>query len=360
KYTAAQIAEHFDSIGGTLALNSQQNTSFLQCSVLSSDFDTSFDYIHQVLAEPTFPAEEFEKVRSIRTNRVAARQANPQPEIMDFFAKQLPATSAYSRTALGTVETLAKITAADCRRFHQTNFVPQNMVLAVFGDIDVDTTLAKIEATFGKSKRGADIAWPDFPAHSKLPADLARHLKNQKENTGMVLIAYPTISIHDEKTRSALEMLDAVLTGGGGAGGRLHEELRGATLVYYVFGMQMIGPAPGYFVFLAQTRPENVSEVRSRIQVNLDKILREGIPAGEFALAKQKLLASHAMKNTTPSEQAFQSSIDELYGLGFDHDRSFPKRLEPVTADDVVDVVKKYFQQGVIVTSSPNVSPSAK
>jgi zinc protease len=360
KYTAAQIAEHFDSVGGTLALNSQQNTSFLQCSVLSSDFDVSFDYIHQVLAEPTFPADEFEKVRAIRTNRVAARQANPQTEIMDFFARQLPATSAYSRTALGTVETLAKLTAADCRRFHQTSFVPQNMVLAVFGDIDVEATLAKIEASFGKIKRGADVAWPDFSAHPKLPADLARHLKNQKENTGMVLIAYPTISIHDAKTRSALEMLDAVLTGGGGAGGRLHEELRGATLVYYVFGMQMIGPAPGYFVFLAQTRPENVSEVRSRIQANLDKIRREGIPAEEFALAKQKLLASHAMKNTTPSEQAFQSSIDELYGLGFDHDRSFPKRLEPVTADDVVDVVKKYFQQGVVVTSSPNASPSAK
>lgn len=360
KYTAEQIAEHFDSIGGSLSMNSQQNTSFLQSAVLSSDFEASLDYVHQVLAEPTFPAHEFEKVRQIRVNRVAARQANPQTEIMDFWAKQLPASSVYSRTALGTVETLGQLTVADCRRFHQTYFVPQNMVLAVFGDIDVDATLAKLEANFGRIKRGADIAWPEFRGQPPLASDLVRHLQNQKANTGMVLIAYPTIDVHDEKTRATLEMLDAVLTGGGGAGGRLFEELRGATLVYYVFGMQMIGPAPGYFVFLAQTRPENIREVTQRIHVNLDKIRREGIPADEFSLAKQKLLASHAMKNTTPSEQAFQSSIDELYGLGFDHDRSFPARLEKVTADDVVEVVKKYFQHSVVVSSSPEPSPDGK
>jgi zinc protease len=140
----------------------------------------------------------------------------------------------------------------------------------------------------------------------------------------------------------------------------LHEELRGEQLVYYVFGIQMTGFAPGYFTFLAQTRPESVPQVVARIRKNIDQIRKEGIPADEFEKAKAKLVIAHALKNTTPSERAFQTSIDELYGLGFDYDKGYADRIGKVTADDVVSVVKKFFDHGVTVTSSPEPAPDLK
>src|SRR5262249_7677912 len=97
---------------------------------------------------------------------------------------------------------------------------------------------------------------------SPLSSDLAKHLQHQKQNTAMVLIAYPSVGVRDERTRSALDVLDALLTGGGAAGGRLHEELRGEQLVYYVFGMQVSGFVPGYFAFLAHDPPRRGDTVR--------------------------------------------------------------------------------------------------
>ena len=88
----------------------------------------------------------------------------------------------------------------------------------------------------------------------------------------MVLIAFPTVAVRDERTRAVLDVLDGLLTGGGSAGGRLHEELREQRLVYYVFGIQVSGFAPGYFVFLAQTSPEDMPEVIGRIRAAVDKI----------------------------------------------------------------------------------------
>ena len=143
-----------------------------------------------------------------------------------------------------------------------------------------------------------------------------------------------------------------MLTGGGAAGGRLHEELRDEQLVYYVFGKQMTGFAPGYFVFLAQTRPESLPQVVARIRAGIDKIQSDGIPEDEFEKAKAKLVVSHAMRNTTPAERAFEASLDELYGLGFDFEQSYAERIGRVKTDDVVAVVKKYFAHGVVVTSS--------
>jgi zinc protease len=353
KYSAEEIAEYFDSIGGTLGLSSATNTSFLQAAVLKDDAAESLRYVCQVLFEPTFPEDEFAKVREIRLGRIAARKAEPRAEIMDFWARQLPPASPYSRTSLGLAATVEKLTPADCKKFHKQYFVPNNMVLSVFGDIDPQAMFKQVEETFGKFPKAAGFKWPDFPpAQAPLSADLTRHLQHQKQNTAMVLIAYPTVSVRDEKTRAALDVLDAILTGGGAAGGRLHEELRGEQLVYYVFGMQMTGFAPGYFVFLAQTRPESVSQVVGRIRAGVEKIRRESVPADEFDKVKEKLIVSHAMRNTTPAERAFQASLDELYGLGYDYDKSYPDRIGKVKIDDVVAVVKKYFNNAVVVTSS--------
>lgn len=353
KYSADDIAEYFDSIGGVLTLNSQTNTSYLQCAVLKDDTPKTLDYVYEVLFRPTFPTEEFENVRQIRLGRIAARKANPQTEILDFWAKQLPSSNPYSRIALGEPSAVAKLTPADLKKLHGEYFVPNNMVLSVFGDIDPNAVLHQLEASFGKEPKAGKFSWPTLPErHQPLSADVAKHLQMQKKNTAMVLIAFPTISIRDEKTKHVLDVLDAVITGGGAAGGRLHEELRGEQLVYYVFGIQMTGFAPGYFVFLAQTRPESVPEVVRRIRANLDKIAREGIPNDEFEKAKAKLIVARAMRNTTPTERAFQASIDELYGLGYDYDKGFAERIGKITTADVTEVVKKYFAHGMVITSS--------
>lgn len=354
KFSAEQIAEHFDSIGGTLAFDSRTQTSYLQALVLKEDAASSLEFVQQMLQQPKFPANEFAKVKQFQLTRIADRQSNAETEVLDFWSGLLPSTTPYSRKVLGEEATVARLTAADCRKFHATWFVPNNMVLSVFGDIDTDAVLAQVEATFGKAPRAEKFQWPEFPqAQAPLASDLKKHLVNQKPNTAMVLVAYPTVSVRDAKARAAIDVLEALLTGGGGAGGRFHEELRGDQLVYYVFGMPMTGLAPGYFVFLAQTRPESLSQVVTHIRTGLDKIEREGVPDEEFARAKAKLVVAHAMSLTTPAERAFQASIDELYGLGYDYDKSYPDRIGQVQVDDVVGVVKKYFGHAIVATSSP-------
>ena len=358
KHSARQIAEYFDSIGGSLSLASQQNTSFLKCSVLKEDLDPSLGFVYDVLFHPTFPEDEFEKLQKTRVARIAGRVSEPRAEAMDFLSKQLPPDSAYGHTALGTVETVSKLTVADCKKYHETKFVPQNMVLAIFGDIDPPALLKKLEETFGKVPAREGFEWPKFPAEgTPLTADTSKHLQNQKKNTAMVLMAYPIVSVADVATRDKLEVLDGILTGGGSAGGRLHEELRGQQLVYYVFGIQMTGYAPGYFLFMAQSRPESVPEVISRIKANLANFSKEGIPAEEFDKIKAKLITAHALKNTTPAEKAFSAAVDELYGLGFNHEESYAARIAKVKIEDLQELVKKYFAHGLTVTTSPDAAP---
>ena len=104
---------------------------------------------------------------------------------------------------------------------------------------------------------------------------------------------------------------------------------------------------------MAQTRPDTLQDVIRRIQTNVAKVAKEGVPQDELELAKQKLIAAHSMQNVTPQAQAFQAAVDELLGLGYDHDRTYDERISQVTSEDVRDVVRKHFQRALIATSSP-------
>jgi zinc protease len=170
----------------------------------------------------------------------------------------------------------------------------------------------------------------------------------------MLLMSYPTVSLKDVKTQAALDLLDSLLTGGGGMGGRLFQELRGEQLVYYCFGVNVGGVAPGYYVLLAQTRPENVREVRDRIQRAIDRVAREGVPADEFALTKEKLLAAHAMRDAKPTQQATRAALDELYGLGYDHQRGYEQRIRQVTVEQVKELAATLLKTPLVVTTQPD------
>ena len=168
KHTGKEIAEYFDSIGGVLLTDSQRNTTYLQCSILKEDLPQSLHYVHQVLFRPRLAEDEFQKVQRQQLDVIAARKADPQAEIHDFWTTQLPAASPYHRTVDGTVETVSRLTAGDCQEFHRRFFVPNNLVLAIFGDIDPEATLTAIRGLFGQEPRLVS-RFPPIPLSTSRP-----------------------------------------------------------------------------------------------------------------------------------------------------------------------------------------------
>ncbi|MCA9269485.1 MAG: insulinase family protein, partial [Planctomycetales bacterium] len=203
KYTAAQIADYFDSIGGAISVDSQRNSSYLTCATLTEDFPVALDYCDQVLFHPTFPADEFAKEKAPQLTRIAARKGNPQAEVMDYWATLLPEDTPFHRTVTGTVDTVAKLTVADAKAMHRKYFSPGNMVLAVYGDIDPAKTLAELERRFGGLPR-QDIEFPRWPDAHFAKSEKRAVLKNQQQGTSMVLLSYPIVSVNAQQERDAL------------------------------------------------------------------------------------------------------------------------------------------------------------
>jgi zinc protease len=358
QHSARQIAEYFDSIGGQLSMGVGQNTIFGGATTLREDFPQAAALFAECFTRPTFPDEEFQKVKTLSLGAIARRSDDPQAEIFELFYDNLPSGSPYHLLQGGKTETVKRLTAEDLRAYHARYFVPGNMIVTVFGDVDPDQALALVERHFGQLKPDPSFRPIDFSRDNAIPQTIIRHKQTAKQ-TGMILLGYPAASIRNQQDYSALVLLDAIMSGYSYPGGWLHNELRGAGLVYFVHAFQITGPAPGYFAVLTQTQPEASDEVVDRIRRSVARAKGGEISPEEFRTAVQMVTSLHAQENTTIAEQARQAALDELYGLGYDYDQTFDTRIEAVTLEDVVGVARKYLNNYLLVTSSPQKQTAA-
>lgn len=350
--TAQQIAEFFDSIGGQMSMRAGRNTIYGSATVLSDDFEEALALFAQCFLQPAFPEDQFDRVQRLTLAAIERRSDNPQAEAFELLYDNLPPESPYHLLQDGKFETVQKLTPADLQAYHRQYFVPQNMIVTVFGDVAVDQAVEAVQQHFGALPPAADFQPISFDRPNQIDGPITQHKQTAKD-TGMVIVSYPGTSILDSENRAALTVLDAIMSGYSYPGGWLHNELRGAGLVYFVHAFQMTGPAPGYFTIMAQTHPDQVDQVLERIEANVQRAREGNISEEEFLTAKQRIIALNAQENTTIGQQSLQAGLDELYGLGYDYEQTFDQRIESVTMEDVARVAKQFFGHPIVVTTSP-------
>src|SRR5581483_12516511 len=94
---------------------------------------------------------------------------------------------------------------------------------------------------------------------------------------------------------------------------------------------------PGTFMVLAGCEPDKVNEVIDLILLNIARLqgTAKDLYPDWFERSKQLIDTSEAMDNETPSAQAAQAALDELYGLGYNFHKHFAERINGVMLPEV-------------------------
>jgi zinc protease len=71
---------------------------------------------------------------------------------------------------------------------------------------------------------------------------------------------------------------------------------------------------------------------------------QEPITDEELRLAKIDLIGARLRQLQSNRGLAFEVSLDELYGLGYEHFKEVSAEIQAVTHQDIKRIVKKYFK----------------
>lgn len=350
--SADEIARTFDAIGGNISSDSGNNSFFVNATCLTDDFPTALTVYADVIMHPTFPEAELEKMRRLMLAALERQDDNWRSEVRKLFRSTHFTVSPYRMQPEGSVNALRQLQRQDVIAFHQRYAVPNNMVLAIFGDIDVAKTAVAVEQAFAGFQARA-LALPEVPvepAHTQT----RRQVKHTQKQVAAIYIGFPGIALTNLEDRYPLHILDAVISGIGFPGGWLHTELRGKQLVYVVHAFNWMGLEPGYFGIIAATQPQKVDEVVDLILRRVDRAKTGEISDEELRRAKRLAVIAERLDRQTNSQLASDATLNELYGLGYDFSAQEVTRMESVTKADVQRVARRYLNHPTIVITTPN------
>ncbi|WP_434069089.1 M16 family metallopeptidase [Vibrio campbellii] len=165
---------------------------------------------------------KFEIQRSTVKNERAQRYDNrPYGLMWERMAEALyPEGHPYSWQTIGYVEDLDRVDVNDLKAFFLRWYGPNNAVLTIGGDIDVEQTLAWVNKYFGSIPHG-----PEVENAPKQPAKLAESkfiTLEDRIQQPMVMVAWPT-TYNGEANQASLDTLSSVL--GSGTNSVLYQDL---------------------------------------------------------------------------------------------------------------------------------------
>ncbi len=351
--SAQEIARAFDAMGARVEAGSGHNTFYLSAEFLKGDLMRGLELLSDIIMNPSFPDEELRKLKPILLGQMRQRKDDWKTELSDLFYRNFFRKSAYRFLPLGKEEDLAAMGREDLLRFHENFVVPNNMVLAIFGDIEPEATREAVEKAFKGFKPSQESAFPRVLPEPPLTGSRELRLPSTKSVSALFL-GFSGVSIYDLKERFTLDVIDSLTSGINYPSGWLHRELRGKRLVYYVHAFNWTGLEPGFFGVIAATEPEKTGQVISIILKNLGRLSEEAISREELGEAINKLKTAWMLNRQTNGELASEAALDELYGLGLDFEKKYLEGIERVTAEDIRRVARKYLENYFLLITSPS------
>jgi zinc protease len=347
--TAEQIATEIESVGGSLDTYAGNNSFGVSAEVLSGDFGTALDLLADVLLHPAFPADALERERQVQLDAIRAQKDHLLQHGFRVMRHGLFGDGGYGLDALGTEESVQALDVHDVRSFHQKLVVPNNCVLAVFGDVEPAAACAAVESALASWGAGEPFA----PAHTGHTSQRVRRLIEARgKQQAVLVIGFPGTSLHDAD-RYPLELLQEACSD---LGSRLYLRIReNLGLAYAVGAQNFVGLAPGYFAFYVCTAPEKVERVEKELLEEALLLRAEGLTEEELKRSKAKVIGQKKIARQDLGHLAMNSALDELYGLGYAHSDHEDALYEAVTLDQIHAAAKKYFrpEAPVIAVVSP-------
>jgi len=340
-----KIATEIESVGGHLDSYGGNNSFGVNAEVLTEDFALGLDLLSDVILHPIFPADELEREKEIQIASIRARKDELLKSASLAMRRALFGDASYGLDSLGTEETVAQVKVADLKRFHKLLTVPNNCVLAIYGDVKTAAVKAAVKKVFGRWKRGESR--PANPATTAL-SSLKRVEEHRDKKQAVLVIGFPGTTLKDDD-RYALEILQECCSD---LGSRLFLRIREQLgLAYYVGAQNFAGLVPGYFAFYTGTEPSKIAQVESELLKEAELLRTEGLTAEELKRAKAKIVGQKKIARADLGNLAASSALDELFGLGWQRAELDDAKYESITLDEVKAIAQKYLKPDAFVVS---------
>lgn len=261
-------------------------------------------------------------------------------------------THPYHWPVIGTMEDISNYDVKKLKVFYDNYYVPNNAILVLAGDFDLEKTKKLIQKYYGPLM-AKKIDEPKTIVEEKILEPRLAVLK-QKVQTENLNISFHGVS-QGHQDMYALDLLAEVL--GGGASSRLYKKFifEKQNAIYAYAGHSSM-KENGIFSVAIQMKPGlTAKSVESGLISELNKVKSVQVSEAELRRAKIQMMKSYVDGLQTLDAKARALASSEILTGSYDQFFLDLKKYQAVTAKDIQRVAKQYvdIKQSVQVTLLP-------
>lgn len=341
-FTKEKIETELDFIGARLNTYANKESAGLSARFAGKDQDKVFPILKEVLADPVFNEQEFEKEKKRVLSDLERAKESPRNVIGDYWDKFMFGNHVYGNAVSGNPATVGKFKVTDLKTFYNANYNPAGSALAIVGDFNSKIMKAKISKLFSGWKK-LQTAQQNL-ASSPVPAIQSNRVllvnKDDARETTF-LIGGPGIR-RDNPDYVALQVVNTVF--GGRFTSWLNDELRvNSGLTYGARSSFAPLKNAGTFSISTFTASKTTEPAIDKALEVLKRLHEKGIDEETLASAKNYVKGQFPPNYETSGQLA--GLLTQMFWYGFDESfiNNFQSNVDNLTSAKTKEIINKYF-----------------
>jgi len=336
--------------GNTNAATSQDYTHFY-INVAPQDFAKLAPLQLDIVLKPSIPDEEFQRERHVVLEEIRRSEDNPDRRIYRYISELVYAQLPYRRPVLGPVEIISEVTSQQMQDFHRQWYIPQNITIAVVGNLPVQEMIGVIEKYFDESgldsANKAAIATKNQTTHgfaSETPFTevVRREVTDSSLTQARLSMTWRVPGLMELEETYPLSILANIL--GSGRTSRMVQDLReNRRIVDRISVSNSAMVWQGTFQVFAKLNVEDVDMVERAIREHILLLHETYVTDEELAKIRTQVSNRFIFGNESPRERAgLYGYYDRVVG-SLESALNYPDRIRSITKEDIQSAVRKYL-----------------
>ncbi len=356
--TYKQVVDAMFPMAASLNSQTDQEMTAFGGTTHLDNLPAYYKLVRSMLLDPGWREDDFKRIKdeTINALRVGLRGNNDEELGKEVLYATLYRGTAYGHYSLGTISSLQKMTLDDLKQFYRQHYTQSNLILGLAGGYPA-AFLNEMKKDFGTLP-----AKDESPVQSirPEPVDHTRALIVQKNTRSVAYsFGYPIDVKRGDPDYPALLLMQSYLGPHRMSGGRLFQrirEIRGinygdyAYIEYFPRGMFLMEPSPNLArrsqIFQIWIRPVEPPQAPFTLKLafyELDKLIRNGIPAEDFNRTKE-FLSKYVNVLTKTKNAELGYAIDSLYYGIPDYNSYIKNAIAKLTLEQVNAAVRKHLR----------------
>lgn len=351
--------EIVSSNGGTNNANTTQDRTYYYEVFPSNNLELGLWLESERMLHPVINQDGVDtQIEVVKEEKRLRYDNSPYGRLLPVLGESLFEKHPYKDPNIGYMKDLEAATLEDVKAYNEKYYAPNNAVLVVAGDIDLDKTKAMVQDYFGPIPRGADVT-RNYPRETPITTETRVQSYDPNIQIPAAGLAYRTPGFK-ERDAYVLDMISTYLSDGPTS--KLYKKMvddQKQALQVGAFNIPQEDYSM-YFVFALPVGETSLDTLISEMEEEIAKVRTEMITEKDYQKLQNKF--ENQFVNSNSSVEGIANSLARNFVL-FGDTELINKEIEiyrSVTREEIMEVANKYLKpnQRVIIDYLPEEKPS--